>query len=167
MSRTIGATLPREVLDAFDGSLTAERVGLGYLLVTIDADGRPRPAMLSAGEILATGDQALRLATWARSTSADNLASRRPCFLTYVGPGTVLHVHGTPAALSSGDGLACFEMRVERVDADAHPGMPTIQTITYACEAMSPDDVLDEWRRSLGALRRAPTPTVVDPEGAS
>lgn len=166
MSRTIGSTVPREVLDAFDGTLSADRVGLGYILATIDADGRPRPSMLSAGEVLATSDRTVRLAMWPGSTSASNLASGRPCFLTYVGRGTVLHLHGIPAPLSSRERFACFEMRVDRVDADVHPGMPTVQTITYACEAMSPQDVFDEWRGSLDILRRATTPTDDAREGA-
>lgn len=159
MSRTIGSTLPRTLRDAFDGSVDPRRVGLGYPLATVDEDGRPRPAMLSAGEILAMGDEVLRLAMWPDSTSAANLAAGRPCFVTYVGPGVVYHVHGRATALVSepaaGRGPACFELQVERVDADAHPGLPTVQTITYACEAISVETVLEDWRDSLDRLRRA------------
>ena len=159
MSRTIGSTLPRELHDVFDGSVDPQRVGLGYPLATVDEDGRPRPAMLSTGEILATSDSTLRLAMWPDSTSASNLAAGRPCFLTFVGPGVVFHVHGRATALrpdpATSPGPACFELQVERVDADAHPGLPTVQTITYACETITVETLLEEWRATLERLRRA------------
>lgn len=105
---------------------------------------------------------------WSGSTSAANLAAGRPCFLTYVGPGVVFHVHGQATLASdpaAGPGPTCFELQVERVDADAHPGLPTVQTITYACESISVEAVLEEWRISLERLRRATHVTGQQGEG--
>jgi hypothetical protein len=74
MSKVIGDRLPDEITRAFDGRDLGSKIGPAHLLVTTDEDGMPRPCMRSAGEVLATGDDRLRLILWTGSTTCRNLA---------------------------------------------------------------------------------------------
>ncbi len=155
MTRTIGARLPPQVLDAFDGDELESKIGPAHLLVTVDPDGRPRPCMLSAGEIVAVDDRTLRLGLWPGTRTSTNLMRGSPALLCFVAPGVVLYVRGTARALEPvGDGtLARFEVRVDSVESDAHPGMPVTGGITFAVESGTPREVAASWRAQIEALR--------------
>lgn len=157
MSTRLGQSLPREILAALDGAELERKLGPAHILVTTDADGTPRPCMLSAGELLAVGERALRLALWAGSHTAGNLSRGAPALLCYVAPRTVLYVRGTARRLPGreGGGLECFELAVESVESDDHPGMPVTSGIAFAVEAQDPGEVIDVWKRQLAALRDA------------
>ncbi len=156
MSRTVGERLPPEVLEAFDGRDLERKIGPAYLLVTADQDGTPRPCMLSAGEILAPDDRRLRVALWAGTRTARNLARGSPALLCFVTPGTVLYVRGTPRPLPpvEGSDLERFEIAVSSVESDLHPGMPVTHGIGFTVERGDPSEVVRAWRAQLEGLRR-------------
>lgn len=151
----MGDRLPREVLEAFDGRDLERKVGPAYLLVTADEDGTPRPCMLSAGEILAPDARRLRVALWAGTRTARNLARGSPALLCFVAPGTVFYVRGTPRALppAAGSDLERFEIAVSSVESDLHPGMPVTHGIGFAVEGGEPADVARSWRAQIEVLR--------------
>lgn len=157
MSTRIGLRLPREVLDALDGAELDRKLGPAHLLVTTDEDGTPRPCMLSAGEVLAVDERALRLALWAGSHTSKNLSRGAPALFCYVAPRTVLYVRGRARRLPDGEGsgLDCFELGVESVESDDHPGMPVISGISFGVEEQDPAEVIDVWKTQLAALRDA------------
>ncbi|HXF74207.1 MAG TPA: hypothetical protein VNO79_16575 [Actinomycetota bacterium] len=156
MSRAVGDRLPREVLEAFDGRDLERKVGPAYLLVTTDEDGTPRPCMLSAGEVLAPDDRRLRVALWAGTRTARNLARGSPALLCFVAPGTVFYVRGTPRPLAPAADLERFEIAVSSVESDLHPGMPVTHGIGFAVERDDPAEVVRAWRAQIEALRDAP-----------
>src|SRR6266511_2702778 len=78
MSKLVSDRLPERITRAFDGQDLESKIGPAHLLVTTDQDGTPRPCMLSAGEVLATGDDRLRLILWTGSTTCRNLARGGP-----------------------------------------------------------------------------------------
>jgi hypothetical protein len=155
MSKLVGDTLPKEILEAFDGESLERKLGPAYILVTSDPDGTPRPCMLSAGEILAVGDRILRFALWPRGSTPANLARGGRALFCYVAPRTVIYVRGHARPLGGADagGLACFELEVDSVEADDHAGMPVTSGISFAVERGDPADVIDAWRKQLAALR--------------
>jgi hypothetical protein len=155
MSTPIGQSLPREILDALDGTELRRKIGPAHLLVTSDEDGTPRPCMLSAGELLAVDERALRLALWAGSHTSKNLSRGAPALFCYVAPRAVFHVRGRARRLPSGDGLDCFQLDVESVESDDHPGMPVTSGISFRVEEQDPGEVIDVWERQLAALRDA------------
>jgi hypothetical protein len=157
MTKRIGDRLPEEVVRAFDGEDLERKIGPAYVLMTVDADGVPRPCMLSAGEIVATDDRTLRLALWSGTRTSRNLADGRPALLCYVAPGSVLYIRGTPRPLGGSDEtrLDLFELPVDGVESDAHAGMPVTQTITFAVGSRDPAEVARAWRRQLEVLRSA------------
>jgi hypothetical protein len=155
MSRTVGDRLPHQILEAFDGRGLDSKIGPAYLLVTVDPDGRPRPCMLSAGEILALDERTLRLGLWPGTRTSSNLAAGSPVLLCFVAPGQVLYVKGTARALDPvGDrALARFEMSVESVESDLHEGMPVTAGITFTVEAGTPQEIAAIWRSQIESLR--------------
>lgn len=154
MSKLIGDTLPREVLDALDGRDLAQKVGPAHMLLTGDPDGAPRPCMLSAGEILAPDEHTLRFALWPGTRTAENLEAGRPAVFCFVAPGTVLYVRGRTRPLP-GDKLRNFELAVESIESDSHAGMPVTSGIEFAIERGDPAEVVAAWDRQLAPLRDA------------
>src|SRR5579875_2470447 len=118
MSTVIGNRMPASVLAAFDGERLGDKIGLGYLLVTSDPDGTPRPCMLSCGELLAPDDRRLRVAVWSGTHTGRNLARGSACLFCYVAEGVVLYVRGTSrhvGALESHH-VDCFDIDVSSVE---------------------------------------------------
>lgn len=141
-------------METFDGKGLAGKIGLGYLLVTSDPDGQPRPCMLSCGEILAVDGRRLRLALWQGTGTSGNLSRGSSCLFCYVAEGTVLYVRGLPASLGSLEAhhLDCFDVHVSSVESDDHPGMPATDTFRFSLTSQSVDSVVGEWEERLAAL---------------
>ncbi len=156
MTRTVGDRLPDTILRAFDGAELEAKVGPAYILLTSDADGTPRPCMLSAGEILAIDDRHLRVGLWMGTRTTENLARGSRAVLVFVEPGLVLYVRALPRTLGNAEGerMARFELEVVSVESDLHPGMPVTQAIAFEASDASVQEVAEDWRRRLGALAR-------------
>lgn len=156
MSNLIGTELPAEIQQFFDGTELAGKIGVGFLLVTVDADGAPRPCMLSAGEVLVPGPREIRVALWAGTSTAANLRRGSAVLFCFVTGRTVLYVAGRPRPLAqeAPEDLKCFAVEVREVRDDLHPGMPVTSGITFEVE-LERDEVLTGWERQLAALRRA------------
>lgn len=154
MTRAAFDRLPPEVLGAFDGTELETKIGPAYLLVSADPDGNPRPCMLSAGEILATDDRHLRVGLWPGTHTSRNLARGAPIVFCFVGPGTVLYIRGPVRALPdvAGARLSRFEIDVDSVESDVHPGMPVTQTIVFEVER-DRSAVAEDWAKQLETLR--------------
>jgi hypothetical protein len=131
------------------------------LIATVDEHGRPHPALLSYGEVLAVTPAVLRLAVSAESTTARNLAERGALTLCLVGPDGAAYVKAAarplPAESSlAARGLVAFEARVEEVLVDAPAAGETahlISGITFAVD--DPEFQAQAWAAKLDALRRA------------
>ncbi|HEX5117685.1 MAG TPA: hypothetical protein VFW65_21035 [Pseudonocardiaceae bacterium] len=155
MAQRIGDRLPADLVSLFDG--TGSDLHVAYPLVTVDEAGTPRFSMLSAGELLATGDRAIRIAMWPNTRTGVNLASGREALLCVVVPGSVRYVRGHAARLVAPPEVAleCFELTVSSVESDGHDGMPVATPITFDVVDPSPAEVLAAWRTQLAALAAA------------
>jgi hypothetical protein len=156
VSKHLGDKLPQEVMTAFDGERIEEKIGLAYLLVTTDEDGTPRPCMLSAGEILVSDAKHLRVALWPGTTTSKNLARGSRALFCYVAPGSVVYAKGHPISLGPGPDskLERFEVTIDAVESDIHPGMPVKETVLFEVESMDTSKVAANWNRQLDALRQ-------------
>ena len=130
-------------------------------MATTDERGRPHPALLAYGEVLALSPSLVRLAVSAGSTTERNLRERRAVTLCLVGPDGACYVKAAARALpsegsSSDAGIAVFEAAVEDVLVDSPaPGEEAWLTggITFA--AGDPARRARESAARLEALRRA------------
>ena len=157
MSKLIGDTIPPTLSRALDGEHLEEKIGPAYLLVTADADGTPRPCMLSAGEVLAFDERRLRFALCKGSRTCENLARAERVLFCHIAPRTVLYLRGPARPLTADPALNldCFELEVESVESDDHVGMPVTTGISFAVERGDPAAVVDAWRRQVAGLRAA------------
>jgi flavin reductase (DIM6/NTAB) family NADH-FMN oxidoreductase RutF len=157
MSKYIGAKLPPECLRALDGKDLERKFGDTYLIATTDADGSPRPSLLSAGEVLATDDQTIRLALWPGTRTATNLKRGSPVVVSFIAPSLVFHIRGHPRDLgfNSGANLERVEVKVESVEFDVHEGLPVVQGIRFTADDAVRAATLKDWARAHEALRAA------------
>jgi hypothetical protein len=130
------------------------------LIATVDERGRPHPALLSYGEVLAVTPSVLRLAVSATSTTAHNLAERTALTLCLISPDGVAYVKAAVRALAApslaSEGLAAFEAHIEEVLADtpsAGEKARLTSGITFAAD--DPAGQARAWAARLDALRRA------------
>jgi hypothetical protein len=75
------------------------RASHAVMLCTVDADGRPRPSMLSYFEVAARDRHNLRLAVYNDSRTCANLRERGQATLVVIDAGLVCYVTGTVDAL--------------------------------------------------------------------
>jgi hypothetical protein len=152
MARSHGAQLPADLRAMLDST----REGPALLLLSVDEDGWPRQAMISAGEVLAVDDRHLRLGLWPASTTTRNLTARGRATLTAVARGTgfsvrlAVHRH-RDLEISSGQRLACFAATVEQATADEVPYAELTSGVTFRLRDRQA--VQRRWQRTQAALR--------------
>jgi len=158
MSRPLPAAVPpavRALLDADPGDPLAD--GVTLLLLTVRDDGWSHQAMISVGEVVAVGEDALRLAVWPGSTSTHNLRERRRATLTAVIDGVAYTLFlavepcgelETPLAGK----LDRFDARVRAASADEAPYATLESGVRFRLKDR--DSVLARWREAREELRR-------------
>lgn len=155
MPRSLGRALPAELAAALDGRRLPERVGDTYLLITTPAAGWPHVAMLSAGEVLAVGEAALRLGLWPGTGSTENLTRSGRGLLLAVRPPATYRLRLSCRALGEvpveDRRLAAFDAAVEEVLEDVVGYARVTGGIRF--ELVDPPRVLAHWEAAIAALR--------------
>jgi hypothetical protein len=161
VSTRISGPLDHMTFRRLSGEGLEGRPGEAILIATIDEHGRPHPALLSYGEVLAVTPEVLRLVVAAGSTTARNLAARRAitlCLVTAAEGALYIKARAHPlrAFADGGGGLAAYEARVEEVLADT-PAPGEAARLTGGIAFVSEDPALQAEARveRLAALRRA------------
>ena len=125
-------------------------------LSTVDADGWPRAALLSAGDMLVTPSGRIRLALFPQSSMTSNLErdGRLAIALSIDGGMCELRLRCRRLAHSSAEvPLAFFEGEVETVRHHVAPYASVTTGVTFALH--DPQAVLPRWQRQIAALRSA------------
>jgi hypothetical protein len=162
VTRSLGARLPDALVERFSQRDVRSRLGTAVPFITVDADGRPHPMLLSYLEFRAHDAGSLGLVMLARSRSARNLAERGTGTLIVVEPDVAIYVKlravDGPLPVPGGEAfeLGYFLLAVEDVLEDAaaewEGGMRITGAITYA-----PVPTLEEpWARATLAALAAP-----------
>jgi hypothetical protein len=145
VSRSLGSSLPAELLARLSQADLAAHLGKAIALITLDAEGRPHPMLLSHLEVRAADPRTIRIVIGRGSRSARNLAERRVATLLLVEPEQTVYVKARtrtgPAPVEDLPDSGLFALAVEDVLEDAPA----------------------EWesgRRSTGGLRYAPAPSL-------
>ena len=148
MSRSLGGSLPPELLSRLSQSNLAPHLGKAIPLITLDAEGRPHPMLLSYLEVRAADPRTLRIVTHAKSGSCRNLRERQVATLLLVEPEQTIYLKARtsegPHPVAELPDFALFVLTVEDVLEDA-PG---------------------EWERGIrvaGGVRYAPLPSLDEP----
>jgi hypothetical protein len=162
VTRSLGGRLPEALVERFSQRDVRSRLGVGVPFITVDAEGRPHPMLLSYLELRAHDAGSLGIVILARSRSARNLVERGTGTLVVVEPDVTLYVKlravDGPLPVPGGEQfeLGYFLLAVEDVLQDAaaewEGGMRITGAITYA-----PAPSLEEpWARATLAALAAP-----------
>jgi len=151
--------LSPQLVDRLSQRELTKRLGVVLPFITVDAEGRPHPMLLSYLEVRAYDARTLGLIIQERSGSARNLAQRGVGTLLVVEPEATLYVKTRlvdgPQNVPGGAefGLGYFLLEVEDVLEDAPTDWEAGMGITVAAQ-YRPLPTLDEpWARAtLGAL---------------
>lgn len=138
------------------------RLGVALPFVTVDAEGRPHPMLVSYLELRAYDPGTIGMVIQARTTSARNLAERHAGTLILAEPDLVVYVKlralDGPLPVEGGEpfGLGYFLLAVEEVREDSaaewEAGMRITEPIRY-----TPRPTLSEpWARATLAALASP-----------
>lgn len=161
MSARLGDHLDDALFERLSGGGLATRPEEAIVIATTDDRGRPHPALVAYGEVLAVTPALVRLVLGARSTSARNLAARGAVTLCLIASDGVAYIKAAARALTAepslaARGLVAFEARVEDVLVDAPAaGEAARLTSGITFTADDPERQAREWTARLDALRRA------------
>jgi hypothetical protein len=159
MTRSLGPRLPPALVERLSQRDLARRLGLALPFVTVDAEGRPHPMLLSYLEVRAHDAGSVGLVIQARSRSAHNLAERQAATLLVVEPDLVAYVKlravDGPLPVEGGQdlGLGYFLLAVEDVLEDSAAEWEGGMRITAGIAYHPPPTLAEPWARAtLAAL---------------
>ena len=162
MTRSRTTSLSPALVERFSQRDLARRLGTALPLVTLDAQGRPHPMVLSYLEVRAHDPGTLGLVIHGRSGSARNLVERRVGTLVVIEPDVTVYVKTRtvdgPLDVPGGEGmgLGYFLLEVEEVVEDSPAGWEAGMKITSGVR-YAPAPSLDEpWARVTLAALAAP-----------
>lgn len=123
MSQVVGRTLTAPLLERLSQRDLAGRLGVALPLVSVDADGRPHPMLVSYLELRAYDASSVGLVIHSGSGSARNLAARDVATLVIMEPDVVAYVKlrrlDGPLPVTEDPRLGYFLLAVEEVREDA------------------------------------------------
>jgi hypothetical protein len=162
MTRSLGSRLTDDLVTRFSQCDLSSRLGVGLPFVTVDAEGRPHPMLLSYLEVKAYDTRTVGIVLLATSRSAKNLAERGTATLLAIEPDTTVYVKlravDGPLPVEGGAdyGLGYFLLEVDEVLEDSaaewEAGMRITAPIRY-----EPAPTLDEpWARATLAALASP-----------
>lgn len=140
MSRSLGSALPRDLLALLSQADLLSHLGKGIPFITVDAEGRPHPMLLSYLEVRAVKPRLIRIAIGVESRSARNLTERKTATLLFVEPERTVYLktrtRSGPSPVAGLPHLGLFDLTVEDIQEDApaawEGGMRITSGITYA-----------------------------------
>jgi hypothetical protein len=162
MTRSRGRHLAPELVDRLCQRDLPSRLGVALPFVTVDADGRPHPMLLSYLEVRAYDPGTLGLVIGQASRSSRNLVERRAGTLLVLEPDAVVYVKARavdgPLAVEGGGplGLGYFLLGVEEVLEDAAADWEGGMRITTAVRYHPAPTLEEPWARVTLAALAAP-----------
>ena len=146
--------LPKEVEAYLDGTdLVAKTQALR--ISTVDGDGWPHAALLSAGDMLALPPGRIRFVMFPQSTAAANLVRDGRVTITLSLDGGMCELRMTcrPVTHASADlPLAFFEAELQEVRVHKAPYADISGGITFSLH--EPEAVLARWQKQIAAMRQ-------------
>jgi hypothetical protein len=162
VTRSRGPALSPELLARLSQRDLPRRLGVALPFVTVDADGRPHPMLLSYLELRAYDPGSLGLVILATSRSAQNLVQRQVATLLMVEPDTVTYLKmralDGPLPVEGGEpfGLGYFLLAVEDVLEDAAADWEGGMRITTATSYRPTPTLQEPWAKATLAALASP-----------
>jgi hypothetical protein len=140
-----------EFLQAFTGENLEAAATCGATLVSVDEEGWPHQAYLSAGEILAQST-GLSIALWPGSRTTSNLERQGRAVLYAAAQGSIWEARLRLARRqATGGGAAIFDGKVTETRRHAAPYAEVISLVDF--RLFDRQDTLKRWARQIALLR--------------
>lgn len=162
MTRRRATALTPDLLERFSQRDLGRCLGVVLPFVTVDAEGRPHPMLLSYLEVRAHDAGSLGIVVQARSGSARNLVERGTGTLVIVEPDAIVYVKTRavdgPLPVEGGHdhGLGYFLLAVEEVLEDAAADWEAGMRITAPARYEPAPTLNEPWARATLAALAAP-----------
>jgi hypothetical protein len=147
--------VPDGVARYLDGTELATKTQ-ALRLSTVDPDGWPHAALLSAGEMVLIAPNRIRFALFPQSTVTSNLEREKRLTISLSSDGGMceLRLRCRRLAHSNPDvPLAFFEAEIENVRQHVAPYATVTGGVTFSLH--DPESILPRWQRQIAALRAA------------
>jgi len=138
----------------FDGTALEEKLSVSALLATTDEEGWPHVSFLSAGEVLVTSRDQMRLTVWGQSTTAANMQRNGRAAFFAVADGMVVEARLALETLAAGaGGRAIFAASLATLRPHRAPYAEVEGLIAF--RLADPSGTLDRWREQVAAMQEA------------
>ena len=151
---TVISELPAAWTAQFDGAHLDRKLEVSATLATVNEDGWPHLAYLSAGEVLAYDSRRITFLLWSRSRSAASLMRVGRGVLHAVADGAVWEARLISRPRADADEVAVFDAEIIEVRRHAAPYAQTTQLIGFRLHDTAA--TLERWRRQIERMRVAP-----------
>jgi hypothetical protein len=151
-----GTLIPEAIRNFCNGQDLRAKLNGAIRLSTVDEDGWPHAAMLSAGEVLITKAGTFSIAIWPGSSTAKNLARDRRMTITLPGDGGLYEIRLKAEALddqSTKAPLKLFSARVLHVKKHAAAYADVASGVTFQIKVGQEEEVLRRWQGQIDLLR--------------
>jgi hypothetical protein len=149
--------IPHEISAYLNGEDLATK-NVALQLSTVDVNGWPHAALLSAGEILVLPDGRIRLIIFPSSGTATNIGRDSRSTLTVPLDRGICEIRMQMRKLgeskAAGVALAIFEGQVQRIHKHLSPYADVESGLTFSLH--EPEAVLARWYRQIAVLRNMP-----------
>ena len=162
MTRVVGPELSAKLVERFSQRDLSQRLGIALPFVTVDAENRPHPMLLSYLELRAYDTRTVGLVIGARSRSGKNLVDRPTSTLIVVEPDATVYVKlrtvdgPLPVEGAVEMGLGYFLLEVEEVLEDSAADWEAGMRITHALGYAPPPTLEEPWARATLAALATP-----------
>jgi hypothetical protein len=161
MPRSLGNELPEVVRTPLSGSNlgSAETSLEAFQLLTTDEQGWPHMALLSVGELVATGPRVIRAGLWLHGSTSKNLSRDGRAVLVVIANDNAYYIRltaqrGADLDLGAEGRLAYFTLAVDDVLVDAADYARLTSGVRFVVN--QPAQVVPRWQQTVDALRAAP-----------
>jgi hypothetical protein len=143
--------LPSEWVSQFDGTHLEDKLHVAAMLATVDAEGWPHLAYLSAGEVLIHDTRRVSVCLWPASHSTANLQRAGRGALFAAAAGAVWETKLIAVLRASSSTPVIFDADVIEVHRHAAPYAEVTTLIGFRLS--DPASTVDRWRRQIEQMR--------------
>lgn len=146
--------LPSTWLGQFDGTRLENKLHVSAVLATVDDEGWPHLAYLSAGEVLARDVRQITFVLWSASRSTANLLRAGRGVLYAEADGAVWETRLTVQRRAHVTELTVFDAQLTYVRRHAAPYAVVTGLVGFRLQ--DPAATLERWRRQIERMRIPP-----------
>ena len=143
--------LPEEVVRCLDGSDLETKAKEAIRISTVDSDGWPHAAQVSAGEMLAVSGQEILLAIWPDSSTSKNLRRDRRLTLAFAHQGALLESRCIAELVAEGQKLSIFRITVKQVNVHRSQYAEVVSGIVFRLH--DPSRTIKRWKEQIAVLK--------------